>query len=574
MNNKKPIIYQLLPRLFANYTENCIPNGTIEQNGAGKMNGITSKILRGIKELGVTHVWYTGVIEHSNKTDYSKYGIRPDNPHVVKGNAGSPYAIKDYYDIDPDIAEDVPSRMEEFDALVTRTHDTGMGVIIDFVPNHVSRQYFSDAAPEGTIQLGEGDDKTKFFDPNNNFYYIPHQLFAPHIDLGEGPDAYVEFPAKASGNDCFNPFPSQFDWYETVKLNYGVDYGNHTQHFQPIPKTWFQMLDILRFWAKKGVDGFRCDMVHMVPIEFWQWAIPNVKERYPHIIFIAEIYDVSLYRDFINLGGFDYLYDKVNLYDTLRAVQCSSVSAAQITRCWQTVEGIGSHMLNFLENHDEQRFASVEYAGDASKVLPSLVVSSMISSGPFMVYSGQELGEKAEDAEGFSGKDGRTTIFDYWSVSTLRRWFNNGKADGGQLSAVEKDHRGVYAHLLGLLNSEKALSEGEFFDLMYVNFNNPRFNPHRHYAFMRRSGDDVILIAVNFSDQPSQLAINIPGLALGMYGVKEGVKKGKELISGREDDLTVSRDEPFTTHIAPWGAVAWKFSASRNRRKNICRSKE
>lgn len=559
MNNKKPIIYQLLPRLFANYTENCIPNGTIEQNGAGKMNGITSKILRGIKELGVTHVWYTGVIEHSNKTDYSKYGIRPDNPHVVKGNAGSPYAIKDYYDIDPDIAEDVPSRMEEFDALVTRTHDTGMGVIIDFVPNHVSRQYFSDAAPEGTIQLGEGDDKTKFFDPNNNFYYIPHQLFAPHIDLGEGPDAYVEFPAKASGNDCFNPFPSQFDWYETVKLNYGVDYGNHTQHFQPIPKTWFQMLDILRFWAKKGVDGFRCDMVHMVPIEFWQWAIPNVKERYPHIIFIAEIYDVSLYRDFINLGGFDYLYDKVNLYDTLRAVQCSSVSAAQITRCWQTVEGIGSHMLNFLENHDEQRFGSKFYAGNPSLVIPSLVVSAFISTGPMMIYAGQELGEQALDAEGYSGHDGRTTIFDYWSVPTLRRWLNHGACNDELLNGQEIWLRNKYKTILTLYNTEKTISRGRFFDLMYVNYDNPTLNPHRQYVFLRSCDNETVVIAVNFGKTPCNLKINVPQHAFDVLGLPQGDCVTLDLLSNDLMRKTLSPYATFDTEVGPYDAVAWKI---------------
>ena len=570
IQNRRPVIYQMFPRLFSNTTADCIPDGDISRNGCGKMNDITPKVLKAISRLGITHVWYTGVIEHAHATDYSAYGITPDNPYVVKGKAGSPYAISDYYDIDPDIAVNVPERMKEFEALMERTHAAGMKVLIDFVPNHVARRYHSDVAPAGIEDFGQGDDPTYFFSPRNNFYYIPRQLFQPGFDIGD----YTEFPSKASGNDCFNAFPSRNDWYETVKLNYGVDYGDGSRHFDPVPPTWFKMLHILRYWASKGVDGFRCDMVFMVPVEFWEWAIPQVKAHYPDIIFIAEIYDVGQYREFLERGHFDYLYDKVNLYDTLRAVQCYHHSAATITDCWQRVDGIGGKMLNFLENHDEQRFASEQYAGDAAKVLPSLVVSSMISTGPFMLYAGQELGETAEDAEGFSGKDGRTTIFDYWSVPTLRRWFNNGKADGGQLSTVEKDLRGVYAHVLGLLNSEKALAEGEFFDLMYVNFNNPDFNPHRHYAFLRRHGDDVILIAVNFSDVAAQLAINIPALALGMYGIKEGTKKGKELISGREADLTISRDEPFTTHIAPWGAVAWKFSASRNRRKNICRSKE
>lgn len=569
----KPIIYQMLPRLFANTCERCVPDGDIYTNGCGKLNDITPRVLKAIHNLGVTHVWYTGIIEHAHATDYSAYNIIPDNPAIVKGKAGSPYAISDYYDIDPDLAVSVPDRMAEFEQLVDRTHKAGMKVIIDFIPNHVARRYHSDAAPAGIEDFGKGDNTTYFFSPNNNFYYIPRQLFQPDFPIGD----YIEFPAKASGNDCFNAFPTRNDWYETVKLNYGVDYGNGTCHFNPVPPTWFKMLHILRYWASKGIDGFRCDMVFMVPIDFWEWAIPQVKQHYPDLIFIAEIYDINSYRNFLDRGHFDYLYDKVNLYDTLRAVQCSHHSAATITDCWQRVDGIGGKMLNFLENHDEQRFASVEYASDAAKVLPSLVVSSMISTGPFMIYAGQELGEKAEDAEGFSGCDGRTTIFDYWSIPTVRRWLNNGKADGGKLSPVEKDLRALYAHILTLLNSEKALAEGEFFDLMYVNFDNPHFSPHRHYSFMRRSGDEVILIAVNFSPLAQELRINIPPLALGMYGIKEGLKHCKELISGREADITVSSSTPFATTIAPWGAVAWKFSASRNRStrcKNICRAAE
>lgn len=561
------VIYQMLPRLFSNINDDLMPDGDIDRNGCGKLNQITPRVLRAIKSLGVNAVWYTGIIEHAHATDYSRYGITPDNPAVVKGKAGSPYAISDYYDIDPDVAVDVPHRMDEFRQLVERTHAEGMKVIIDFVPNHVARRYHSDAAPAGIEDLGQGDDITCFFKATNNFYYIPRQQFSPQFDI----DGYVEFPAKASGNDCFNAFPSRNDWYETVKLNYGVDYGDGSRHFDPIPPTWFKMLHILRYWASKGIDGFRCDMVFMVPVEFWEWAIPQVKADYPSIVFIAEIYDTNQYREFITRGHFDYLYDKVSLYDTLRAVQCHNVSAAKITDCWQRTDGLAPHLLNFLENHDEQRFASPEYAGDAHKVLPSLVTGTMMGTGPYMIYFGQELGERGCDAEGFSGHDGRTTIFDYWSVSTVRRWLNGGKADGAPLSSVEKDLRAIYAHILKLINNEKAFRCGEFFDLMYVNFGNPGFNPHRQYAFLRHKDDEVILVAVNFSAEACQASINIPELALGMYDIRPGRKKAKELISGRRDDVTVSAEAPFVTHIGPWGAVAWKFSALRCS-KNICQA--
>ena len=555
----KPVIYQLLPRLFSNTCETCVPNGDIEQNGVGKLNDITPRVLKSIKDLGVTHVWYTGVIEHAHATDYSQYGIVRDNPYVVKGKAGSPYAISDYYDIDPDIAVDVPDRMEEFENLVKRTHDAGLKVIIDFVPNHVARRYHSDVKPSGIEDFGVNDDNTYFFSPKNDFYYIPRQKFSPSIYLGEGEAAYTEFPAKASGNDCFTAFPSQNDWYETVKLNYGVDYGDGSRHFEPIPPVWFKMLNVLRYWASKGIDGFRCDMAFMVPTEFWKWAIPNVREKYPEILFIAEIYDVGLYREFINVG-FDYLYDKVNLYDTLRGIQCSQVSAAQITNCWQAVDGIGDKMLNFLENHDEQRFASMQFAGNADLVTPSLIVSSTISTGPVMIYMGQELGEKAAEAEGFSGLDGRTTIFDYWSVPTLRRWYNEGKPGISKLTKQEKSLRKLYSTILNICNTESAISSGMFFDLMYVNYNNGKFNPHLQFAYLRGDEKATIVIAVNFDNIDVDVEINIPDLALKMLNIPEGEIEATELLTGEKAKKVLSSQIPFATKIPHNSAVMWKIA--------------
>ena len=565
MMNDKLIIYQLLPRLFTNTNSNCVPNGTIEQNGCGKLNDITETVLNSIATLGITHIWYTGVIEHATKTDYSRFGIRPDNPHIVKGNAGSPYAIKDYYDIDPDLAEKVPERMKEFEALVKRTHDCGMKVIIDFVPNHVARQYHSDAAPAGVKDFSADDNMNVFFSPNNNFYYIPRQKFSPSFDLGNGEDAYMEFPAKASGNDCFNAFPNQYDWYETVKLNYGIDYGDGSTHFDPIPDTWKKMLNILRFWAAKGIDGFRCDMAHMVPVEFWTWAISAVKEKYPSIIFIAELYDVGIYRDYIYRAGFDYLYDKVNLYDTLRGIRCGNISAAQLTGCWQTVEGIANHMLNFLENHDEQRFASNEYAGNANLVIPSLVVCSTINCGPIMIYGGQELGEKGEDAEGFSGKDGRTTIFDYWSVPSIREWYDNGKCDSAGLDEDKKALRETYCKILNIAKKEKSINGGGFFDLMYVNYTNPTFNPHNVFTYLRNYGNELIVVAVNFSYNAFDCKINIPQHAFDILGLIPGEYMTTELISGKRSKKTLSPVIPFEASLGSNGAVIWKV---RMQKKN------
>ena len=552
----KPIIYQLLPRLFGNRTENPIPCGTIEQNGSGKFKDITSSALRAIKSLGATHVWFTGVIEHAHRPDYSAFGIQKHNPHVIKGEAGSPYAITDYYDVDPDLAVNPAKRMEEFDALVSQTHAVGLKVVIDFVPNHVAREYHSDVAPAGVRDLGADDNVCHSFNPQNNFYYLPGTRFAPtNVHLGD----YVEEPAKASGNDCFTPSPDRNDWYETVKLNYGVDYcGGGTKYFDPIPDTWTKMVHILKYWAEKGVDAFRCDMAFMVPVEFWRWAIPQVRKVRKNIEFIAEIYDVNLYRTFID-AGFDYLYDKVNLYDTLRAIQCFGVGADRLTACWQTVDGLGDHMLNFLENHDEQRYASTFYAGDASTVLPSLVVASTISTGPMMIYFGQELGERGMDAEGFSGEDGRTTIFDYWTVSTVSRWLRGGKPSTASLTDSEVRLRNLYMKVLNVAASEAAIACGSFFDLMYVNYDNSGFNPHRHYAYLRHKENETLLIAVNFDSSEADMEINLPRHAFDVLNIAEGEYDAVELLSGRKSRKTVSSEIPFVTKVQPHGAVIWKL---------------
>ena len=565
---EKLIIYQLFPRIFSNSTENVVPWGPLQRNGSGKFNDFTPSLLAGIRDLGVNCVWMTGVIEHATKTDFSKYGIRPDNPNVVKGEAGSPYAIKDYYDVDPALAENVDKRLEEFEALVKRVHMAGMKLIIDFVPNHTAREYHSDKAPEGIEDFGHHDNIHMNFSPSNNYYYISNQQFYPDFDLNsEGDKPYVEFPAKVTGNDCFTAFCSRNDWYETVKLNYGHDYNNHSDHFNPVPDTWLKMLHILRYWCSKGIDGFRCDMVFMVPLPFWHWAIPKVKETYPDVIFIGEIYDVSQYRAFLDYGCFDYLYDKVNLYDTLVGIETRGLSAAQLTGCWQTVDGIGDRMLNFLENHDEVRFASKSYAGDSMRVVPSLVVSAMISKGPFMIYYGQELGEKGDENEGFAGDNDRTTIFDYWSLSSLRRWINGGNWGDKLLTPHERFLRNLYKKVLTLCNSRKAICDGAFFDLMYVNLRQPGFNPHRHFAFLRYKGDDILLIVVNFSHESSTLQIKIPEAAFTMADLPVGTITTTDLLWDKPYKLSLAPDHATSVFVGAGDAVILPLGKSNKKPK-------
>ena len=551
VQSSKIIIYQVFTRLYGNRCTNRMEDGTIAENGCGKLNDFTPKSLKAIKEMGVSHIWYTGVIRHASQTDYTQYGIPRQHAAVVKGKAGSPYAITDYYDIDPDLAENVEQRMQEFEALVERTHKAGLKVIIDFVPNHVARQYHSICKPKGVKDLGEEDNPQNGFDPQNNFYYCPGQRFHPYFDLYHGEDEeYYEEPAKATGNDCFHNAPGMNDWYETVKLNYGVDYyAGGVGHFNPIPNTWDKMTEILLFWAAKGVDGFRCDMAEMVPAAFWHWATDKVKYRYPECVFIGEVYNPGEYRNYLG-AGFDYLYDKVGMYDTVRSVICNQQSAHAITGAWQQTDDIKQHMLYFLENHDEQRVASDFFAGDGRKGIPGLVVSALLQQNPLMIYFGQEYGERGMDKEGFSGCDGRTTIFDYWSVDTMVRAANR------KYTIREKYIYDMYCKVMTLAQKEKAITQGEMFDLMYANG-----HLQRQYAFIRKHGTEAILVIANFADQATTVNVNIPAHAFDYLGLSEKNAQVTDLLTDTKSRLHFKRDEAVQVEVPENGAAILKFRA-------------
>lgn len=548
------IIYQVLPRLFGNDISLCVPSGSKEQNGCGKMSDFSVKALEEIRSLGATHIWYTGIIEHATQTDYSSYGICPDNADVVKGKAGSAYAIKDYYDVDPDLANKVPERMKEFLCLLSRSHRCGLKVIIDFVPNHVARQYHSDACPEGAEDLGAGDNSKLAFSNQNNFYYLPGESL--HLNNIIPDSSYHEEPAKATGNDVFSAWPGRNDWYETIKLNYGVDIcAGRVGCLSPLPDTWEKMLHILLFWAEKGVDGFRCDMAEMVPVEFWEWAIPQVKEAFPGILFIAEVYNPSEYRNYIHRGHFDYLYDKVGLYDTLKAVAQGNASAQNITNCWQQVDDIQLHMLNFLENHDEQRIASEFFVGDARKGRAPLLVSALMNKNPFMVYFGQEFGERGMDEEGFSGLDGRTTIFDYWTVDTIRRWRNKGKFDAKLLTQEETELCRYYTKVLQLKEQDQAFAEGEFFDLMYQN---PQM--HQQYVFARRGKRYTMLVIANFSAEDAFLNVTIPQHMFDFWNLKEKLNiSAVDILTNKKMKVDFSPLRPLQVSVPALNGLVLKL---------------
>ncbi|WP_040005637.1 alpha-amylase family protein [Fibrisoma limi] len=576
----KLVIYQIFTRLFGNQNTTNRPWGSRDENGVGKFDDISDAALRELRLFGVSHVWYTGVIEHATQTDYSAYGIQPDDPAVVKGRAGSPYAIKDYYDVNPDLATNVEHRMAEFDTLLQRTHAHSLKVLIDFIPNHVARQYKSDAKPAGVVDLGEQDDTSVAFAPTNNFYYLPGKTFiSPESQSvqarlpldqetkSEGASrsrALTEYPAKVTGSGSITEAPSINDWYETIKLNYGIDiFDGGRAHFNPIPATWQQMLDILLFWADKGVDGFRCDMAHLIPIEFWQWAISLVKKQYPQLIFIAEIYEPGLYRSFIFKGGFDYLYDKVGLYDAVRRLMEGHGTCYDITRVWQQESGdYADHMLRFLENHDEQRIASRFFAGNPWAAVPGMTLSATLHTGPLMLYFGQEIGVRAEGSEGFSGDDGRSTIFDYWGLPEWQGWLNNGRFDGGGLTDEQRRLRSFYQRLNHLVNGSDAIQNGYFYDLQYANDNgqSPNYDAHRLYSYLRYTNRQKLLIVCNFAqDITYETTIRIPKHAFSMMNLAPGhtYQFTDIFLTGTQIETVGSTGVSLT--LAPWSAMVFEI---------------
>ena len=498
----KMIVYQILPRLWGNSCDHPVPGGSLAENGCGKFSAIDEPTLRYLRdELKVTHVWYTGVIRHATTEPY--VGCPAVNQQVVKGRAGSPYAIVDYYDVNPYLADNPADRMDEFESLLKRTHEAGLKVLIDFVPNHVSRSYGKVGLVGDVPPLGASDDCTVHWRPENDFFYYPGQALTLPV-----PGNYYENPAKASGN-CFSPAPGINDWYETIRLNY-CDF--HT-------RTWDKMLDIVRYWCRKGVDSFRCDMVEMVPWQFFAWLTARIKAEYPGTCFIGEVYDRANYSRYLNEAGFDYLYDKTGLYDTLRAIVENHGSTRGITWNWQSLGGMQPRMLNFLENHDEQRFASDYFGRDGGRTFASLAASLYLNQAPFMIYCGEEVGERAMDSEGFSGFDGRTTIFDWWSVPSLRRLYSHIHSGEG-LTDHESAILAGFSRTLHLADMHPALSGGGTYDLCYCNMSSPGFDPDRHFTFLRGDRDELLLIVCNFASEASSIRITVPPEAFSFLGIK------------------------------------------------------
>ena len=550
---EKIIIYSALTRLWGNKQTTRIPHGSLTANGSGKMGDFTPEALAYIRSLGATHVWYIGLLEHATKTDYSDYGIRPDHPDTVKGVAGSPYAVKDYYDIDPDLAENPHERQREFDALIERTHRAGLRVLMDFIPNHVARTYHSDTCPTGVEDLGATDDVQRAFSPSNNFYYLPDQALTLPLSTESFP--YKECPARATGNDCFSPYPSINDWYETVKLNYGVDYcGGSGLHADPIPDTWVKMRNILCYWAGRGVDGFRCDMTELVPPAFWAWAIPSVRARYPETLFLAEIYQPHRYGEYL-CAGFDYLYDKVGVYDFLIALGKGERNTADFTAVRDAVGGDQTAMCYFTENHDEQRLASDFVFASARQGFLATAVAALSGGNPLLLYFGQELGEQGMDTEGFSGRDGRTTIFDYWSLDKLQR-LEAGHYTTAQLTAEEARLLSDYQRL-ATCYTDPIIISGAYYGLRPEGEGKAQV-----IAFVRSTSEGLYLIVANFAPTTTEVTLPFSADFFSTLDLIEGrAYRATECLTSAVEFLCLTELVPLRFTLAPHALKVLRLTA-------------
>jgi len=566
----KKVVYQVFTRLFGNTNTTNKPWGTIEENGIGKFKDFSDKALQEIKDLGVTHIWYTGVLHHATITDYTAFGISNDDPDVVKGRAGSPYAVKDYYNVDPDLAVNPAKRLEEFEALIKRTHRIGMKVIIDIVPNHIAREYKGMTNPEGVSDFGANDNISVEYDKNNNFYYIPGQDFkVPNWENNYQPlggeankladGKFEEKPAKWTGNGSRLAQPNFNDWYETVKINYGIkpdgskdfeelpsdygskDYKEHAAFWKgkEVPNSWKKFRDIALYWLDKGVDGFRYDMAEMVPVEFWSYMNSAIKMKKPNAFLLAEVYNPALYRDYIYKGKMDYLYDKVALYDSIKHIMKGYGWTDHLVGVQNEMADIEHDMLHFLENHDEQRIASPDFVNSAEKGKPAMVVSATISTSPTMIYFGQEVGEPGTENAGF-GTPTRTSIFDYIGVPHHQRWMNNGKFDGAKLTKEERNLRDFYKRLLNFTIHSSALM-GSYKEIHYYNKENTENYNHRVFSFVRWSSDEKLIIISNFDgDKSYEFNLKIPEDIITTWNLKDGNYQLKEQLYGETpSNLTI-----------------------------------
>ncbi len=562
----RPVIYQLFVRHFSNTEHNGVQNGTIETNGCGTFNGVTEEALRSLARMGCTHVWLTGVLRHATQTAHPGVPAQPKS--IVKGIAGSPYAVVDYFDVDPDLASDPALRMTEFEALVQRCRLVGLVPLMDFIPNHVSRAYHAEG--EGHEDFGEGDDKNVFFSAEQGYFYLTANCEGdgPPLMLPDGVFEGERSFGRVTGNNAATWTPDACDWYETVKLNYGYNFmaGLASLRLLPdwmspkhkVPKTWRIMDDILAFWQEKGIGGFRCDMAHMVPMAFWKWALSHARVRRSSVFFMAEAYNDHMkttYEDpcaALLEAGFNAVYDSA-CFHLAENVYLGGNWANDFDRLFRSDPKYMSHGVRYIENHDEPRVCSPKaWNGVGHKVMPAVMTLVYASGkGPVLVYNGQEVGERAEGPGGYGGDNGRTSIFDYTCLPRLQPWVEAG-FDADALPPDAAKLRDFHCRLLPILQ-HPALERGDFYGLNWANMKNPTFGKepadessgHWTYAILRHHGASTALVVGNLSPDINfyNLRVSIPQHAFGWSGISTEKVKATSLLKNPGQSTIYTRQE-------------------------------
>lgn len=361
------------------------------------------------------------------------------------------------------------------------------------IPRHATGKDFVKGDPGSPYSISDWQDVNAYLadDPAKRMEEFKALVGRVH---DAGLKLITDFVPNHVAKDYIGPIPHHKywdgDWTDTLKVDWDA------------PETFDIMAGVLRFWASMGVDGFRCDMVELVRADHLARLISMIRAEYPELVFVAEVYNKSNYHTYLD-AGFDLLYDKSGMYDTVAAICRRMIPARHITWCWQSIGDMQPRMLNFLENHDELRLASNIFLTSPTRAYAALGLSLLFNNAWFMLYFGQEVGEDAAESE-----NGRTSIFN-WSnpvhIGDLNACLHGEKQLSDEESAVLKR----YTELLATAKLP-AFASGATWDLCYCNEGSIGFDADRHFAFLRYDETESYLVVCNFSDYTADMQICFP----------------------------------------------------------------
>jgi len=359
--------------------------------------------------------------------------VQPIGKLNRKGSLGSYYSISDYTSTNPEFG-----KMKDFKKLVDEAHKRDMFIILDWVANHSSWD---------NVWMKENKD-----------YYTG------------GKDGKIVAPVA--------------DWSDVADL----DYGN--------PAMRRAMIDAMRYWiTETGIDGFRCDVGMMVPDDFWNDCIAELKKIKPDIFMLVEGEDPQFIKD-----GFHMTYAWENHHAMNKIAQgkqqpelLDSIIRKDLARY-----SAGSYFMNFTSNHDENSWNGTEFErmGDAAK---TFAVAAATIPGMFLVYSGQEV-----------ALDRRLKFFDKDSIN----WVDN------------RNYIPFYTTLFETKKDNPALWNGNYGG----NYKRIDCGNDNVYCYSREKDDNKVLVILNMSSKPQEIKFTSDtGNYKNVFGGKKKIKSGKKM---------------------------------------------